>query len=458
MESQKINNVFRLAWSAPPVIIEKITRRIKYSRLLPIVSVSCKAMRQKKRLPPGGFIALNLAELSDQQFLLKQSQRIGPVFKAIWGRKYCTCIVGLPLCRRFLDQHSNDVRPQSLELESLFPKGFLRRMQGEDHKKYRRLILKSIDSQIITRDSTLFEKIVTDELAAFQSQQIGDVCPPERYIETLKNSANRLLIYIFFGAQSGSDYFEKLEKMYNDLGPDGLVWVPEEKQKRIFNTIRDYLLNQLEKHIDNERSGLQRSIIGRMYCAGDLDETSLGNLIYMVEMGRYDLRLLFRWLSKYAAENSALLERIAAGNTVAHDGRVSLEEAFVLETLRLNQSERLMRSVNRDINFEGFFIPQGSLVRLCLWESHKSSESFAEPFIFNPDRFIHQHPTKNQFAPFGLGNHSCPFAQISIKLSSIFIKMLAMNHKVEAIADGPPFRATFHWQPAEQFSVRLTER
>jgi|GEM_PF-809764 len=458
MGSSKINNVLRLGWSAPAVITGKIIRRLKDRGLRPIITVSWKAMRQKKRLPPGEFVELDRAERSDQQFLLKQSQRIGPVFKAISGRKFCTCMVGLPLCRRFLEQHANDVTPRTLDLESLFAKGFLRKMQGEDHKKYRRLIFKSIDSQLITRDTALLEKIVADELALFKTQQKGDHSPPERYIKTLKNIANRLLIYSFFGAQSGSDYFEKLETMYNLLGPNGLVWVPGDQHKRTFNAIRDYLLNQLDEYRDNEGSGLQRSILGRMYRAGGLDETSLGNLIYMVEMGRYDMRLLFRWLSKYAAENPALLERIAAAKTLDHEGHVSLQEAFVLETLRLNQSERLMRIVNRDINFEGCFIPKESLVRLCLWESHKSAESFPEPFTFNPNRFINKHPGKDQFSPFGLGSHSCPFAHISVNMSSIFIKMLAMDYKVEAIADGPPIRATYHWQPAGQFSVRLTER
>ncbi len=142
MGTYKMNNVLRLARSAPTAVVRKTIRRLKDHRLRPIITVSWKAMRQKKRLAPGEFVALNRAERSDQQFLLKQSQRVGPLFKAIWGRKYCTCMVGLPLCRRFLEQHSNDLTSQSLELESFFAKGFLRRMQGEDHKKYRRLILK----------------------------------------------------------------------------------------------------------------------------------------------------------------------------------------------------------------------------------------------------------------------------------------------------------------------------
>jgi len=457
MLSRKINDVLQFGWSAPVVIIRKIIRR--YNALWrPIVRVSWKALRLNKRLAPGEFFALDPAERSDQQFLLKQSQRVGPVFKAIWSGGLCTCVVSIPLCKRLLEEHADNLRPQSFELESFFAKGFLRRMQGEDHKKYRRRILTGLDPKFITRDSTLLEKIVSDELRSFIDGQENDDSPPEKYIKTLKNIATRLLIYSFFGAKSGSEYFEKLTTMYNQLGPNGLEEPSEDRHRESFNSIRDYLLSQLDEYFDNEEFGLQHSIVGRMHHSGDLDETSLGNLIYMVEMGRYDLQLLFRWLSKYAAENPALLERITVGKTTGHEGRVSLQEAFVLETLRLNQSERLMRVANRDISFEGHFIPKGSTVRLCLWESHKSSESFADPFTFDPDRFIHRHPSKDQYSPFGLGKHSCPFAHISTNMSAIFIKMLAMGYVVEAVADGPTIRGPYHWQPAEKFSVRLTAR
>lgn len=198
--------------------------------------------------------------------------------------------------------------------------------------------------------------------------------------------------------------------------------------------------------------------MGRMHGDGTLDETMLGNLIYMVEMGRDDLRLLFRWLSKYAAENPPVLERIRAGVGAEWPDRRSLAEAFVLETLRLNQSEALLRVVDRDIVFQGYLIPAKSLVRLCLWESHKQPESFPEPFSFMPDRFLNGAFTRDQYAPFGLGSHSCPFADIAVSLSSVFVRVLAQRFTVRPIANCAPVKGEYHWQPAHSFSVHLMRR
>lgn len=70
----------------------------------------------------------------------------------------------------------------------------------------------------------------------------------------------------------------------------------------------------------------------------------------------------------------------------------SFTEAFVLETLRTNQSELLMRRAQRDFVFDGFLIPKHATVRVCLWESHKSPDAFASPLEFQPDRFLSAPP------------------------------------------------------------------
>ncbi len=440
------------------MILRKLIRHIATYRIVPILYTLIKAAFSRHRLPPGKFVSLAPAERSDQKFLLKQSQEIGPIFRATMGRRFCVCIVGLPLCRHFLKEHTANVTPVTMEFERLFPKGFLRKMKGEDHKKYRSSLMRAIDSEVIVRDKSVLEKIIIDGLTNYTASQQEKTSPPGVYIKTLNNIASSSLIYIFFGARFGTQPFETLIQMYNKLGPNGLEWFLGEKQKETFNEIRDYLLELLNKQKDNDNTWLQQSILGRMHQDGALDETSLGNLIYMVEMGRFDLYSLFRWISKYAAENSTLLERISAETPENQQSKVSLSKAFVMETLRLNQIERLMRIINRDIIFEGYLIPKHSTVRLCLWESHKSSDTFPEPFSFNLERFTTQTVTKDQFSPFGLDHHNCPFADISTEISSLFISGLAKGYTLTSIADGPPSKERYHWQPPKQFSVRLKER
>ena len=245
---------------------------------------------------------------------------------------------------------------------------------------------------------------------------------------------------------------------YQKLGPNEFEWWIGRKQQQPFAEIRDFLLQQLVQPDPAAGPGSKDCILGRMSRDGLLDATSLGHLIYMVEMGRYDLHSLFRWLSKYAAEQPMLLAEIAAEAAGAAPKQMPLAEAFVLETLRLNQSERLMRVVNRDLVFDGYLIPRHASVRLCMWESHKSSEAFSDPFAFNPGRFRSGSVTRDQYSPFGLDQHNCPLADMSIRLSALFVRTLAAHFALEAVGNGPAGRGRYHWQPAKEFTVRLSPR
>ena len=245
---------------------------------------------------------------------------------------------------------------------------------------------------------------------------------------------------------------------YQKLGPDGFEWWVGRRQRQPFAEIRDLLLKLADQPDEATDPAQQDCILRRMSRDGLLDATSLGQLIYMVEMGRYDLHSLFRWLSFYAAEQPAVMADIAADAAAAHPGAIPLAEAFVLETLRLNQSERLMRVVNRDLVFAGYLIPRHASVRLCMWESHKSSEAFSDPFVFNPGRFVTGSVTRDQYSPFGLDQHNCPLADMSIKLSALFVRTLAAHYAVEGVGQGPAVRGRYHWQPPNRFTVRLSPR
>jgi cytochrome P450 len=122
------------------------------------------------------------------------------------------------------------------------------------------------------------------------------------------------------------------------------------------------------------------------------------------------------------------------------------------------QSERLMRNAAGTFVFEGYLIPKHAIVRVCLWESHKSGESFPDPFRFDPARFMERDPSGDEFSPFGLDHHHCPLADLTVELSKVFLRALARGYTIGAVEDGMPVRGTYHWQPATHFSVELHGR
>ena len=413
---------------------------------------------ENHELPPGELVNLNQKEWSDRNYILKQSSSYGPIFKALTWDELWICIVGLPECQRFIQEHSKHLTPQTLRLQPLFPKGFLRQMDGKTHHAYRRALVRAIHPTVMTNNRVLHEQTVADGLSHYYSIQDAAKNKREAFIKSLNNIASGLLIQIIFGARYGSETFKILMHHYNDLGPNGLVWQIGDQQRNAFTEIRKCLLKQISEPSANEDQWIPESIIERMHKEGEIDDTMLGNLIYMVEMGRYDMYSLFRWLAKFGAEHPTILEQIASEDEDHLNGEILLGNAFVLETLRLEQSERLLRKVGKDLVFDGYLIPKDCMVRLCLWESHKLSSSFTDPFDFKPNRFVANKFTTDLYAPFGLGVHQCPMANVAIRMSALLLRVLAKNYVVDPVSDGPPIRGVYHWEPAYQFAVNLKEK
>jgi cytochrome P450 len=431
--------------------------RTRILHKLPNYSLVYAVLRQifsRYRLPPGKWVDLDKLERANRRFLLQHAAEVGSMFKARAWDDCWVCIVGIPRSRRLLKEHGMHLQPTTLQLESLFPKGFLRQMQAGEHQRYRKSLVHAMQSADIVNSTavTAWEQITGTGLERYLGTQREAPDSPEPFIRILDNIATGMLVCMFYGVDPDSDAYRKLLQQYSRLGPFGLVWNVGGQQRQAFGDIRSLLLDMVAGQ--NQPGG----IIGRLSQIGELDDTMLGNLIYMVEMGRYDLYSLFRWLSKYAASYPDLMRRIELEASKETAVEHSLVDAFVQETLRMDQSERLVRIAKRDIIFEGYLIPKYATVRLCLWEAHKLPDTFDDPFDFNPERFTSQSYAPDQYAPFGLDHHRCPFSDSVIAMSKAFTRVLASNYKVSPVADGLPVRGAYHWEPASRFSVDLTRK
>ena len=326
-------------------------------------------LRTRTRLPPGELIDIGEHERAHRRLLIDLAARHGPIFKGLMERKLVVCVVGHSLGRRLLKEHAASLSAVSIALESLFAQGCLGEMEGETHRRCRRAFVQGLYGLDATGGTARLEAIEAQALAAHadgdrmdgarvDGDRVDGAAPV--WADTLAHIAASALITFFFGPQPGSAGHQRLLAAYRRLGPHGVVWQITGRQAEAYRA----LVADVQA-LGPEAGGL----LGRLQAQEDFDETLLGNLIYMVELGRYDLRGLMRWVSRYAADHPAWLERIALERLALRpaDGGATAAEAFVQETLRMDQSERLMREVRRDIVFDGWLIPRGSLVRVCLW-------------------------------------------------------------------------------------------
>jgi len=426
------------------------TPRFSYARF--------KAACLRRRPPPGDAGNIEELERKDRYYLLHQASQLGPVFSAQGTDRSWVCIIGLARCRRFLQAHAKNLHGYMHDLEPMVPGGALRRMEGEIHRKYRKALLSGIQFDALFREDEALHDIVSGALARYEGSPGQDQDSAQSYIGTLNEIATASLIRIFFGVGAGQPLFDTLLRGYHKLGPFGLVWNIGKQQTIAFAEIRKALLGFMSDSGGENRGHFDNSIAGKLAASHVLDDTLLGNLIYMVEMGRYDLAGLLRWLSRYGAAHPHHLDRLASESLEQAKRQDSFAHAFVLETLRTDKSERLTRIVERDLLFDGYLIPKDTYVRLCLWEAHHEPATFVKPFDFNPERFMRGSYGRNQFAPFGLDHHLCPLADIAIRLGIVFLWQLATRYRLQGVADGLPVRGAYHWEPAHDFSVVLHKR
>lgn len=409
-----------------------------------------RALWRRHRLPPGDLLDIGELERGHRTLLIDRAARYGPVFKGLMERRLVVCVLGHSLGRRLLKEHAASLRAVSIELESLFPYGFMRGMEGDVHRNYRKTLVRGIAQLPLETYTPRFEAIADQALQAHGGNP-GKCVPLHAWDTVLEQIASSALITLFFGIGPGSVEHSRLLATYHQLGPNGVVWNLTPRQTQAYRTL------SAEVAALGAGGG---GLLGHLLEHDDVDETLIGNLIYMVELGRYDLRGLLRWISRYAIDTPGWLERIAVdcARPGADVNGNSAAVAFVLETLRMDQSERLMREVKRDIVFGEWLIPKGSLVRVCMWEGHKDAHAFPRPFEFDPSRFCGPEQNHGQFSPFGLDHHRCPLSGPVIQIAAAFLRVLAGNFAVSGRGAEPATRGPYHWQPSPGLEITLSHR
>jgi len=402
-------------------------------------------------LPPGRLRIAKDAENADQTFLLKRADELGSVFKVWIPNKMTTCIVGHTKARRFLVENEGKLRAATTDLSPLFPFGFLRALEGSEHRKYRRLILDAFrETPLGAHIETIRENIQTSlDFLANAPQPVGG--PIIRRAFKAATTANFTLLIL--GVSTQSPLYEALVSAYEIYAPDGPFIVVRPRHKAAYANIHALVMRQVDT-IRADKDA-KPSLLRHLVRSDTLDETTLGNLIQMVEATRYDLHGLWSWLLKMLSDRPDVVELVRSNPPPGASG-FAVSQAIAHEALRMEQSELLHRTVTDDIVFDGYFIPKGSRVRICVWEAHHDPEKFPEPFRFDCERFMKAKVPADDYSPFGLDKHRCLGADWTYDLSAAFVEELVRGYFWEITSDGPPVPGKFHFEPNPKFSIRLS--
>ena len=170
-------------------------------------------------------------------------------------------------------------------------------------------------------------------------------------------------------------------------------------------------------------------------------------LVTMVIAGHETVAAALAWTLMLLAEHRPAQDRVRA-ELAAHPGPVSMLEdraalpwtrAVVDEALRLfPPAWALSRRSTRDDVVGGRPVPAGTLVIISPWLVHRRSDSWPDPLVFRPERFLDTGPgsggspaVRSDYLPFGLGPRLCIGRSFALGEMLVVLSRLLPAYRVD---------------------------
>ena len=410
------------------------------------------------RLPPGSLSLVPVRQFVDEEYVDRQIHRLGPVTKTTWPTLTApvVCVHGLRRSAEILRDPSR-LAPVGIAFDPLIPAGFLRNMAPPDHRRYKRLLQKALTDAVVEARCGDFEAAVRDALAAMASAGDREVDPRPHLLHACAAAYVPLLLVV----DGGSKEAHRAVEIYDEMG-EFFEPPPGNSGKRkaclaavdeLDRIVRRGAAQALEA-LRAGRAPMPSVVaeIARSEPDATDDPNLTLNLALLLRTSSTDVASLLHWIMKMLGDHQGWCAR------VRENGTGDLSRRVVLETLRLHQSEFIQRRVLQPLEVDGYRVPAGWFVRMCVRESHRDPAVFADPALFDPDRFAGRRFSAYEYSPFGRLEHRCIGATATLALGSVFVSRLCTGYDWEIVRDGPAEFNRHHWRPSGGFRVRLAAR
>lgn len=407
---------------------------------------------RRRGWPPGSLgIAASIDAVGDRDFYRNQARRHGPVFKMSQFGRPVVCVLGLARGREILQGQGESLAGAPLPYNRFLPKGMLRYMTAEDHRR-EAAIFRSVFAGIGVTSAEGAARAgcrrILAELAAASSRAPEGVRPTDYWSEWAAEALARLL----FGVEPGDPRGALLDRARRQLDLERTGGHRRRVQtEAVFQSATETLRELGREAAPGTALG---GLLATDPAAID-DPTRIRNLFLTFRLGTSDLTGLLDWVvtkltaAPEWADRVRRAPRTPGPPTGSQPG--DLASRIVLETLRMEQSEYLYRRIVRPITIAGYTVPAGWLLRICVQESHRDPAVFSDPDRFDPDRFIDRTYSRAEYAPFGIDTHGCLGVTLVHFLGRIFVEELCHGYQWRAMRDGALERGSrhrHHWRPS----------
>lgn len=398
------------------------------------------------RLPPavrGPKLFQGLAFVVSRRRLLGRFvRRYGKAFTAnilMYGR---VVVVADPqLARQVFTSSPEELGNIQPNLSRMFGSGSVFALDGDDHRRRRRLLAPPFHGKSMKNYETIIEEETLRETANWPQGQAFATLPSMMHI-----TLNAILRAIFGAGGSELDELRRLIPPWVTLG-SRLAALPKPKRdygrlspwgrlaewRRQYDTVIDKLI-EAERADPNfaDRTDVLALMLCSTYDDGSImSRKDIGDeLLTLLAAGHETTAATLGWaferLSRHPDVLAALVEEVDNGG---HE----LRQAAILEVQRARTViDFAARRVNPPVYQLGeWVIPRGYSIIINIAQIHGDPDVFPQPDRFDPQRYIGSKPSPFAWIPFGGGTRRCVGAAFANMEMDVVLRTVLRHFTLE---------------------------
>jgi cytochrome P450 len=402
------------------------------------------------KLPPAARIPKVLQGLgfatSRRTMMRRLSRRYGNVFTLrlpMWGR---VIMVSDPqLAKQIFTTSPDELGNIQPNLSRLFGPGSVFGLEGDDHRRRRRLLAPPFHGKSMKNYESIIEEETLREMASWPEGRSFATLPP-----MMRITLNAILRAVFGAEGAELDELRRLIPPWVTLG-SRLAALPKPKRYPRFgpwgrlDKWRRQYDNVIEKLIADERADpnfAERTDVLALLLRSTYDDGSamsrkdIGDeLLALLAAGHETTASTLGWAFERISRHPELLARLVEE---ADNGGSELRQATILEVQR---ARTVIDFAGRHVYPEAYqlgewVIPRGYSIIVGIAQIHDNPEVFPDPRRFDPQRFIDTKPSALSWIPFGGGTRRCVGAAFANMEMDVVLRTVLRRLTIET-TDAP---------------------
>ncbi|OBJ18578.1 cytochrome P450 [Mycobacterium colombiense] len=402
------------------------------------------------KLPPAARIPKALQGLgfatSRRTMMRRLSRRYGNVFTLrlpMWGR---VIMVSDPqLAKQIFTTSPDELGNIQPNLSRLFGPGSVFGLEGDDHRRRRRLLAPPFHGKSMKNYESIIEEETLREMASSPEGRSFATLPP-----MMRITLNAILRAVFGAEGAELDELRRLIPPWVTLG-SRLAALPKPKRYPRFgpwgqlDKWRRQYDNVIEKLIADERADpnfAERTDVLALLLRSTYDDGSamsrkdIGDeLLALLAAGHETTASTLGWAFERISRHPELLARLVEE---ADNGGSDLRQATILEVQR---ARTVIDFAGRHVYPEAYqlgewVIPRGYSIIVGIAQIHDNPDVFPDPRRFDPQRFIDTKPSALSWIPFGGGTRRCVGAAFANMEMDVVLRTVLRRLTIET-TDAP---------------------